>query len=112
MLNKVISIPLYDENITPNQFKTLISLLNKQKTDVDKDYQARMAALDTERCEFIKNINTSIDVLSDIFLQDYQVCIECRGTGTIQDYDNMYDERGHSVKCKTCNGAGYLKKGE
>ena len=110
MADKVISIPLYTDEINPTQYKWLISLLNKQKANINQDYDARMAALDTERCNHIKGINAAIDALSDIFLKNYQACLECRGTGVITQYDHMHDERGHSAKCKNCNGQGYLVK--
>lgn len=112
MANKSISLPLYTDEINPSQYKWLMSLLNKQKTSINQDYDARMAALDTERCGHIKGINAAIDALSGIFFQDYDVCPECEGDGTVQDYAGGYDDHGHGAKCKKCKGVGFLFKRE
>lgn len=112
MADKIISIPLYTDEINPTQYKWLMSLLSKQKANINQDYDARIAALDTERCNHIKGINAAVDALSGIFFQDYDVCPECEGDGTVTDYTGGYDDHGHGAKCKNCKGVGFLFKRE
>ena len=109
-MEQVIRIPLFKDKIEPYQYKWLCSLFKEQTKEIVAEAQNRIEQIEQEVKTKISELNTAQNAISEMFLKHYQVCAECRGEGTITEYNDMYDDRGHSVKCKNCNGRGYLEK--
>ena len=109
-MEQVIRVPLFTDKIEPYQYKWLIKLLNTQEKEVEETFNNKIRALEVEKEEALKDLLRTKGTLSEIFLKHYKVCLECRGEGIIIEYDHMHDDSGHSVKCKNCNGLGYLEK--
>ena len=112
MADKIISIPLYTDEINPTQYKWLCSLFKEQTKQIVDESEEQIRQIKAEREEKLKELNTAQTAISDIFLKNYQACLKCRGTGTITEYNHMHDDRGHSVKCEKCRGQGYLMRGD
>ena len=72
--------------------------------------EKQISKIKTEREEKLRELNAAQNAINEIFLKHYSACLECRGEGIITEYDHMHDDRGHSAKCKNCNGQGYLVK--
>ena len=111
-MEKVVHVPLFTDKIEPYQYKWLIKLLSTQEKEVKETFSNKIRTLEIEKEEALKDLERTKGTLSEIFLKHYKVCLECRGEGIIIEYDSMYDDRGRSVKCKNCNGVGYIKKEE
>lgn len=109
-MEQVVRVPLFKDKIEPYQYKWLCSLFKEQTKLIVDESEEQIQKIKAEREEKLKELNAAQSAVSEIFLKHYSVCLECRGTGTIKEYDSMHDDRGHSVKCVKCNGAGYLKK--
>lgn len=109
-MEQVIRVPLFNDIIEPYQYKRLCSLFNKQIKEVAQDAALQITAIELERDNKLDELFAAQNAVNKIFSKHYQVCPECSGEGTITDYTDMYDDRGHSIKCVKCNGAGYLKK--
>lgn len=109
-MEQVIRVPLFNDIIEPYQYKWLCSLFKEQTKRIVDESEEQIQKIKAEREEKLKELNAAQSAVNEIFLKHYSVCLKCRSTGTITDYTDMYDDRGHSVKCVKCNGAGYLKK--
>ena len=109
-MENVVRVPLFKDKIEPYQYNWLCSLFKEQTKQIVDESEEQIQKIKTEREEKLKELNAAQSAISEIFLKHYSVCLECRGTGTIKEYDSMHDDRGHSVKCKNCNGQGYLVK--
>ena len=111
-MEKVVRVPLFTDKIEPYQYKWLTKLLSTQEKEVKETFNNKIRALEIEKEEALKDLERTKGTLSEIFSKHYKACPECRGEGTIRDYKDMYDDCGHNIKCKNCNGAGYIKKEE
>ena len=109
-MENVVRVPLFKDKIEPYQYNWLCSLFKEQTKQIVDESEEQIQKIKTEREEKLKELNAAQSAISEIFLKHYSVCLECRGTGTIKEYDSMHDDRGHSSKCKNCNGQGYLAK--
>ena len=109
-MEKVIRVPLFTDKIEPYQYKWLCSLFKEQTKQIVDESEEQIQKIKAEREEKLNELNAAQSAITEIFLKHYSVCLECRGTGAITEYDHMHDDRGHSVKCKNCNGRGYLEK--
>ena len=109
-MEQVIRVPLFKNKIEPYQYNWLCSLFKEQTKQIVDESEEQIQKIRAEREEKLRELNAAQNAINEIFLKHYSVCLECRGEGTIRDYKDMYDDRGHSVKCVKCNGAGYLKK--
>ena len=111
-MEHVVRVPLFTDEIQPYQYKWLVSLINKQKLNITKDYGQKIDTLKQEQELYLKELNTAYAAMTRIFLNNYTQCERCQGEGTVQEYFDAHDNRGKSVKCTKCDGAGYIKKGE
>ena len=109
-MEKIIRVPLFKDKIEPYQYKWLCSLFKEQTKEIVDKSEKQIQKIKAEREEKLKELNIAQDAIGEMFLKHYQVCLECRGEGTIRDYKDMYDDCGHSVKCKNCGGQGYILK--
>lgn len=106
----VVRVPLFKDKIEPYQYKWLCSLFKEQTKQIVDETEEQIQKIKAEREEKLNELNAAQSAISEIFLKHYSVCLECRGTGTITKYDHMHDDRGHSAKCRNCNGRGYIEK--
>lgn len=109
-MTQVVRVPLFKDKIEPYQYKWLTSLFKIQTKDIVDESEARIAQIRKECEEKLTELNAAQNAINEMFLKHYQVCVECCGEGTVKDYNDMYDDRGHSVKCAKCQGHGYLPK--
>lgn len=107
---KEVTFLFSEDGLTPSLYKTFHSTLIKEQHNVERKYKEEINKLTEEKEEKLTKLQISIDEIANIFHQFYIACPECNGTGSLKDYDSMYDDRGHSVKCEKCNGVGYFKK--
>lgn len=109
-MEKVVRVPLFKDKIEPYQYNWLCSLFREQTKQIIDETEEQIQKIKAEREEKLRELNAAQNAISEIFLKHYSVCPECLGEGTIIEYDHTHDERGHSAKCKNCNGRGYLEK--
>ena len=109
-MEKVVRVPLFKDKIEPYQYNWLCSLFKEQTKQIVDESEEQIQKIRTEREEKLRELNAAQSAITEIFLKHYSVCLECRGTGTITEYDHMHDERGHSAKCRNCNGRGYIER--
>lgn len=109
-MEKVVRIPLFTDKIEPYQYKQLCSLFKKQTKEISQDAALQIKIIELERDNKLDELNAAQNAINGIFLKHYLVCPECRGEGTIKDYKDMYDDCGHSIKCKNCGGQGYIER--
>ena len=109
-MEKVVRVPLFKDKIEPYQYNWLCSLFKEQTKQIVDESEEQIQKIKTEREEKLKELNAAQNAINEIFLKHYSVCRECRGTGTIKEYDSMHDDRGHSTKCINCNGRGYIER--
>ena len=106
----VVRVPLFKDKIEPYQYNWLCSLFKEQTKQIVDESEEQIQKIKAEREEKLSELNAAQSAISEIFLKHYSVCLECRGTGVITEYNHMHDDRGHSAKCRNCNGQGYLVK--
>ena len=109
-MEKVVRVPLFKDKIEPYQYNWLCSLFKEQTKQIVDESEEQIQKIKAEREEKLKELNAAQNAINEIFLKHYSICPECRGTGTIKEYDSMHDDRGHSVKCENCNGRGYIER--
>lgn len=66
---------------------------------IEEEYAARSA-------EYIATARG----LKEFLCATHIICPKCNGKGTVTEYTNMHDDRGHSEKCDGCDGKGVYPK--
>jgi len=109
-MEKVIRIPLFKDKIEPYQYNWLCSLFKEQAKQIVDESEEQIQKIKAKCKEKLKELNAAQNAIDEIFLKHYSVCLKCRGTGTITEYDHMDDDHDYNVKCKNCNGRGYIER--
>ena len=109
-MQKIVRVPLFKDKIEPYQYNWLCSLFKEQTKQIVNESEEQIQKIKSEREKKLKELNAAQNAIDEIFLKHYSVCLKCRGTGTITEYDHMHDDRGNNVKCNNCNGRGYIER--